>query len=369
MTQERARALVLTRYESKGASSRVRLIQFVPTFEKFTTVRVQSLFSNSYVDGIGKRPKPAQLIYGFPGLVKRLAFLGMLIAKRRSFDLVILQQELFPFVPAWVESWMLRRIGAGNLIIDIDDGNQIRYQQSNLLVRALCGGKFEALWSRSKAVVCGSQQLLDDVIPHKGGNGETILIPSVPPESTLRIQRKIQAPPPFIIGWIGSPSTAEDLSIIRKPLTEISEDFDIELHVVGAEIESSQYFKISCSPWTHEAELNLLRRMHVGVMPLAETEYRKRKCGYKLIQYMSAGLPVVASDVGGNADIIAKEMLRGGFIAASDDDWSDALRRLISDDFLRDTVGSEAKQIATEWFSFHEASSKWTDLLQEILKT
>lgn len=367
MNRPKPEVLVLTRYESKGASSRIRLLQFVPTFEKSFMVQVQSLFSNSYVDGIGRRSRLVQLLYGFPGLMKRAIFLSFLVFRSRKFDVVILQQELFPFVPARYEIWILSRLKKEAFVIDIDDGNQIRYKEGNRLVRRLCGTKFQELWSISDVVVCGSTQLVADVSPHLRDDGRAVLIPSVPPVELMRINRHPSAYPPFIIGWIGSSSTSQDLELLRRPLAAVARKFDIELHVLGARIEPDSDFKVFCYPWTFDGERSLLEKMHIGVMPLFDNDFRRRKCGYKLIQYMTAGIPVVASDVGGNCSIVRDGVLSAGYCVDSEATWESAITDLLSQDEARADRGRDAIQIASTRFSFSAAKEQWEKVFGDLL--
>lgn len=368
MDRNSIKALVLTRYESKGASSRIRLLQFVPTFEKLMLVQVQSLFSNSYVDRIGKRFRLVQFVHGLLGLVKRAVFLAFLVLKDRKFDVVILQQELFPFVPAQSEIWILRRLTKQALVIDIDDGNQIRYRDGNRLKRGLCGSKLQQLWSVSDLVVCGSRQLVEDVSPHLRDDGKAVLIPSVPALDLTRIKRRPSSYPPYIIGWIGSPSTASDLSLVWGPLQQVAEKFPIEIHIVGVEIAQLIGLTIRSTSWSALSESELLSRMDVGIMPLSDNEFRRRKCGFKIVQYMSAGIPVIASDVGGNQWIMIEERRAAGLVVKTSDEWIYAFENLLGNEDLRRQRGEEAAEIARDRFSLPVAQELWTKSLKSLPK-
>jgi glycosyltransferase involved in cell wall biosynthesis len=44
--------------------------------------------------------------------------------------------------------------------------------------------------------------------------------------------------------------------------------------------------------------------MHIGIMPLEDTAWARGKCSFKMLQYMSCGIPVVVSPVGMNLEIL-----------------------------------------------------------------
>ena len=53
-------------------------------------------------------------------------------------------------------------------------------------------------------------------------------------------------------------------------------------------------------PWHETTEVAEIQRFDVGIMPLPDEPFERGKCGYKLIQYMACGLPVIASPIGVN---------------------------------------------------------------------
>jgi len=170
-----------------------------------------------------------------------------------------------------------------------------------------------------------------------------------------------------MLKWIGSPSTAPDLELIGQSLTEIAREFEIEVHVVGAEIDPSPDYKVLSFPWSTEAEQILLSTMHIGIMPLADTEFRQRKCGFKIVQYMSAGIPVIASDVGGNRWIMIEEHRVAGYVAKTHEEWVRAFEDLLGNGELRRQRGVDGAEIARERFSLSIAQELWTKSLESVL--
>lgn len=80
-----------------------------------------------------------------------------------------------------------------------------------------------------------------------------------------------------------------------------------------------------------------MHALHVGIMPVEDGPWERGKCGYKLIQYMACGLPVVASPVGVNSKIVEEGV--NGFLARTDEDWLKAFRILLTDRPLAERIG------------------------------
>ena len=82
-------------------------------------------------------------------------------------------------------------------------------------------------------------------------------------------------------------------------------------------------------PWSLAREVELFNTCDVGVYPLADDEWSKGKCGFKAIEFMACGVPVVAAAVGVNREIIQDGV--NGFLASTDDEWVEKLGRLLAD--------------------------------------
>ncbi|MDR9769432.1 glycosyltransferase [Acetomicrobium sp.] len=89
-------------------------------------------------------------------------------------------------------------------------------------------------------------------------------------------------------------------------------------------------------PWTEENEVAAIQNFDVGIMPLPDGPWERGKCGYKLIQYMACGRPVVASPVGVNRQIVEHGV--NGFLANDTADWITALRELRDNAPLREAM-------------------------------
>ncbi len=170
----------------------------------------------------------------------------------------------------------------------------------------------------------------------------------------------------FVIGWIGSVSTAAYLDLILGPLQEISKIFpNVVVELIGSGHHSLSNVRMRNYDWSLDSEVELLGRFNVGIMPLPNSDYAQGKGGYKLLQYMAMGLPSVASPVGINTELVIPG--ETGFLAGTDSEWTAALAKLISSDDLRDSMGRRARDRAQASYSFETYAPLYKKALTDVL--
>jgi glycosyltransferase involved in cell wall biosynthesis len=145
----------------------------------------------------------------------------------------------------------------------------------------------------------------------------------------------------FTIGWIGSPTTAVYLKPVLPLLRELRTQLGIRIVLVGASQDQFPYEPFEFLSWSENSEVKSIQTFDVGIMPLPDTPWAKGKCGYKLIQYMACGVPVVASDIGANKDII--DHGQQGFLTTTLKDWYEAIKALYSSADLRKSMSHESR--------------------------
>ena len=334
------RILLLNRYAQRGASSRLRTLQYIPYLEKFgATVESVPLFDLNYIDNIhatddwlkGRFRSTPHIVEGF---VRRI---GALLQARR-YDVIWLEKELFPYMPGIFEG-MLKRLNVP-YVVDYDDAIFHRYDQArSAIVRRLLSRKLYPLLNGAFAVIAGNDYLADYARRH--GASRVEIIPTV-----LDITRYRLSPEPddvvLRIGWIGSPSTAPYLKLLSAPLQAMAKVRPTILVTIGAPPLRIPGVTIEQHDWSIDTEVLLVESFHVGVMPLLDTAWERGKCGYKLLQYMACGRPVAASPVGVNRQIVNN---RTGYLAKGDDEWLAAFQRLAGSPQQRTAMGT----IGREW--------------------
>jgi hypothetical protein len=134
---------------------------------------------------------------------------------------------------------------------------------------------------------------------------------------------------------------------------------------IGARSDQVAGGPFVAQPWSEADEARLLRGIDIGIMPLPDEPWTRGKCGYKLIQYMASGLPVVASPVGVNRDLVRHG--ENGFIASSESEWEEALARLSADPDLCRRMGLAGRRRVEAEFSLEIQAPRLERLLRSVM--
>lgn len=169
-----------------------------------------------------------------------------------------------------------------------------------------------------------------------------------------------------VIGWIGSPAT----SVYVRPLGTVFKSLcamydNLSIHLIGAQKLDFDGVNIVVKEWRAETEVEELKDFDIGIMPLPDDDWSRGKGGYKILQYMSMGIPSVASPVGVNTEIIKPGV--NGFLASNDSEWLDKLSLLIMDKALRDRLGRQGREGAVADYSYEASAPKLISALKKAI--
>ena len=327
------RILLLSRYMQNGASSRVRFYQYLPYLRsQGIEITVAPLLGNGYIEHIyANNNVPFMIILW--GYIKRI----LLLARAQKFDLIWIEKELFPWLPSLVEN-ILTSLHIP-YVVDYDDAIFHPYDlHNNAIVRTFLGQKIDKIMRQASLVIVGNDYLGQRA--SKSGAKRIELIPSVVDQH--KWMPKAATNSGFRIGWIGSPVSAHYLRLIQKPLQILCEDSDTTMVLIGAgDHDYLPGIRKEILPWSEETEAAGVNSFDVGIMPLTEGPFEEGKCGYKLIQYMACSLPVVASPVGVNKQIVESNVT--GFLASNNDEWINRLIELRNDPEKRNKLGGAGR--------------------------
>jgi glycosyltransferase involved in cell wall biosynthesis len=154
---------------------------------------------------------------------------------------------------------------------------------------------------------------------------------------------------PTVIGWTGTFSTLHYLEAIIPVLKDLETKYEFEFHVICNTEPAFQLNSLRYIPWNKASEISDLSRIQIGLMPLADDEWSRGKCGFKALQYMSLEIPTLLSPVGANKSIVTH--IKNGLFCETHEDWRQNLETLLSDDAMRKNIGKQGRQKIKESYS------------------
>ncbi len=345
--------LLLSRYGRLGASSRVRFYQYLPYLQQQgVQVEIAPFFADDYLGALyAGKAAPALSVLAAYG--KRLAAL----LRSARHDLIWIEKQLFPWLPAWFEQILPRPY-----VADYDDAVFHRYDQhANPLIRRVLGGSIDRVMRSARLVIAGNDYLKARAL-QAGAPWVEILPSVVDARRYAPASENSHAPQPFTLGWVGQPVTAPFLQLIQPALQAARAHAPIRLLTVGASLPG---LDSSFLPWSEASEVESIQQFHAGIMPLPDAPFERGKCGYKLIQYMACGLPVIASPVGVNAQIVTHG--RSGFLAETPHQWTDAILALAQSPALRREMGLAGRARFEADYSLQVAAPRLLALLRQAV--
>jgi glycosyltransferase involved in cell wall biosynthesis len=351
--------LLLPKYGRKAASCRYRFLQYVPYLESLgIKCTISPLFDDDYLE---KKYQTGRndVVDVAKAFFRRL----MTIVHLHKYDLVVIHCEMFPYLPPLFERYLiLRKI---KYIFDYDDAIFHNYDQSpNMIMRWLFKEKIITAIEGAKYVIAGSQYLADYALR---ANKNVEVIPTVIDINKYPVRKLCPAPAEtFTIGWIGSPSTAKYVEEIGTALSEICDNDNTKIILIGAGRVNLPGVNYENLEWSEESEITNMQLFDVGIMPLSDGLWEKGKCGFKLIQYMACGLPVVASPVGVNSMLV--EEGKNGFLVKTIEDWVRVLSILRDDRALRQRLGECGRKIIENQYCLQVTAPRYIALMQNIIK-
>lgn len=288
---------------------------------------------------------------------------GLRIWERRQIlrwaDVTVLHQIKLSALEARLFAAFSRR-----RVFDVDDAIYVRKP------RRLGDPPDESAWRKKKfAATCRWVDTVaagNDVLAAaaRAAAKEIVILPTS--IDTATYERSFAGPsdPPTVV-WIGSPENLIYLDMIRPALARLSKRYPaLTLRVICSEFPDWADVRIERVPWSSATEAHALAGAHIGVMPLTDDAWSRGKCAFKLLQYMAAALPCVASPVGANAEAVISGI--NGFHATAVDEWQRGLQKLIASPELRASFGAKGRLHVEERYSMHNYRANYLELLTRL---
>jgi glycosyltransferase involved in cell wall biosynthesis len=247
------------------------------------------------------------------------------------------------------------------IIFDFDDAVMFRDQKYERPLRPKTFKKFVRTVEQCRAAVGGNRFL--------AGFAEACGIPSVVLPTSIDVNKyrvkEHREGSGLTIGWLGLSDGLRYLRDIQPALQELSRRFPgLTLKLVSDKPLQLDGVKIDNETWQLETEQASLASFDIGIMPLWDSVWTRGKCGYKILQYMGVGTAVVASDVGVNREIITSG--ENGFLARTQNEWIEALARLIENAAQRKEFGLRGRTLVEKHYSLENFARGYLKLLQQV---
>jgi glycosyltransferase involved in cell wall biosynthesis len=282
----------------------------------------------------------------------------VLFFKLPCYDYVFIHREAAPAGPPVFE-WIITKLFRKKVIYDFDDAIWIPNTSS---ANSLANW-FKAFWKVKRIckwsykVTPGNDYLCDYASQF---NQHVIKIPTCINVDGHQQKTKEPHDGKLSIGWTGSHSTLKYLDQIMPVVNALQRDFDFHFLVIADEKPVLNLKDWQFVPWNVLTETEDLLKLDIGVMPLTEDKWSEGKCGFKLIQYFSCGIPGVASPVGVNKSIIEENV--NGFLCTTNDEWKSSLKKLLLDQSLREKMGLAGRKKIIEQYSIQSQKQKFIQL-------
>lgn len=309
----------------------------------------QGIFINEITPKIPSLPphekykRPAWLV---AAIFERLTYLSRL----KETDVTILQRELISTIPT------VERLLPGKLILDVDDAIFLNKRG----LAAINAAK------ASVGVVCGNAYLAEYFSKY---NSNIKIIPTGVDVNKMAVDLyRLSTSQKKIIGWIGTPGNLKYFEPIIPALVALLKDFgdEVELRIVTSHFSAIPIeLQKVCNfvRWYPGIEFDELPRWTLGLMPLSNDPWTRGKCAFKMLQYMSAGIPVVVSPVGMNTDVLKLGQL--GYAPESVEAWYESIKELIESESINYQFGINARHVAERNFSLESIVARWLNVFSE----
>lgn len=262
-------------------------------------------------------------------------FLGRrkLFKRTAGFDGIILQRKILNFRDAfWLHKYSRK------IIYDFDDA--VMYNPRKPKSRCLSRQRrFRRSARLADLVIAGNPYLAEHA---QKVNPRVEVLPTGLNTKVYAEDAKSGNDGKIRLVWIGSNSTLPYLAHIKPALEEIGARFNnVILKIICDNFFDLQNMRVEKRQWSKCTEAFDLITSDIGLAPLPDDRFTRGKCGYKILQYQAAGLPVIVSPIGVNARYVRDGIT--GFHAINISQWVDRISKLINDQALRKKMGQTGK--------------------------
>jgi glycosyltransferase involved in cell wall biosynthesis len=291
------------------------------------------------------------------GFIRRFGSLFSL----HKYDMIFIQREAAPIGPPVFE-WLYAKVWKKKIIYDFDDAiwipatsTQNRYAHS-----LKCFWKIKKIIKWSAVVIGGNDYLCRYALNY---NANVVYIPTaVSAEKTAPFINTVKANDITVV-WTGSFTTLVHLHQLEPYLLKVYEARPFVLKVICNAKPKINFPALQYIPWSVDNEFAEIASCHIGIMPSEKLVWSEGKCGFKLIQYMSLGIPCIGDHTAANEYILSGE---AGIIINNKEEWVTSLLKLIDDEGYRKKLSENGLKRFNELFSVEKNANKLIDVINKI---
>jgi len=274
-------------------------------------------------------------------------------------EALVIQRKL---LPAWQLKLLRRRVRW--LIYDFDDSvflNSSFHPLAGESVKRF--ERFRAMVQAADVVVAGNEYLRKQAAsltePVK-----VRMIPTCIDVSHYPVARH-DGQKPLTLAWIGTPSTLRALERIRDLLEQLGKSpTSLQLKIICSRSMNLEHLPVDFRPWNEATEADELAGADIGISWMPEDSWSAGKCGLKVLQYMAAGLPVIANSAGVHRTLVRHG--ETGFLANTPDEWLRAMRTLARNAELRRTMGAAGRRRVEASYDVSRGAGDWEGIFTNV---
>lgn len=354
------RILIICPYpKGWAAGQRLKYEQYISHWEKNGyEVTISSFFDLDTWKVLYVKKKYIKKILGtIRGFLKRIGD----IRNADTYDLVYIFLWVSPLGKFFFEKALLNK--AKKVIYDFDDS--IFLDTTNWLQNILKSPKkFNYLIENAHHVILSSPFNLDRCKEINLKHSVSYIPCSLDTSRFKPIKNNIASDKKIVLGWTGTFSSIPYLNSIRHILIKLKEERDFKLLLITNFEYEFPEMDLEVMEWKKESEISDLNKIDIGLYPIHMDEWSLGKGGLKIMQYMSIGIPGVATNYGTAQHII--DNASNGFLVSTDQEWLDVLKLLIDNENLRNKVGTQGLHDLEKNYSYNAVKDLYLNILNSV---
>jgi len=295
-----------------------------------------------------------QALYKKGGSIQKLLYVALGFLRRFKtlftvgrYHFVFIHRELSPLGPPIFE-WIIAKIFRKKIIYDFDDAIWMADEGDlgGVLLKLKWHRKVASICRWSYKVSCGNEHIRQYALQF---NANSFYNPTTIDTQNVHNRIKEHSQGKVKLGWTGTHSTLKFLETLWPVLKEIEEKYDTDFVLIANRKPNSPLKNLEFISWNKNSEIEDLLKMDIGIMPLVNDAWNEGKCGFKALQYMSLGIPAVASPFGVNKTIIQDGV--NGYLSTTNSEWLNKIGHLIQNKKLRSEIGTKGKETVEKNYS------------------